>query len=149
MEKEPQRYQANEKASLSEHILKLVPYEQIIEIVDGIKIEDGEEFELAGKTHQILYYDQDDGNPIEFYKSTQLDGFDIYIWTSLIKKYPKAAFRTALIHEIAEIALICKNEEENAHDLAVQYEKKYIEESGTLSKEEEELTKFLIENKIV
>jgi len=54
----------------------------------AIRIKDGENFEIGGKTHQILYCPREAGKPIEFYKSTQLDGFDIYIWESLINKYP-------------------------------------------------------------
>jgi len=84
--------------------------------------------------HQLIFCEEEHGYPIEFHDSTELDGCDIYIWQS-VKEKGDDFLRTALAHELAEIAIYDILLEENkgdrqatekqSHDMALLYEKQY------------------------
>ena len=123
-----------------------MPYSQIQAVVTTLKLDNYEEFRFNNQTHQLIFSSQEDGAPIEFFKSTQLGGCDIYIWESL-KSRGEDFLRAALAHELAEIAiydiLFIKNKgdrsvtEKQSHLLALLYENKYEQENINESRREE------------
>jgi hypothetical protein len=108
------------------HIEKHVPFENILTIVQSLRLESFENLELCEKQHQLIFTETECGPPIAFYKSTQLSGFDIYIWESLREK-GEDKIQFALVHELAEISIRYLHlDSENAHRIALLYEEKYL-----------------------
>lgn len=123
-----------EKVSIPEEIENQVPYAEVQDVVRALKLEDYEQFEFNNQTHQLIFSEEEQGNPIEFFQSTVLTGCDVYIWES-VKTKGEDILRVALAHELAEIAvydiLTIKNKgntkatSQESHDIALLYEKKY------------------------
>lgn len=143
-------FEKTEKISIPDETESQVPYQEVCKVAQSLQLEDYEQFEFNNQTHQLIFCDKEDGKPIEFHKSTQLDGYDIYIWESVRTKGDDF-LRAILIHEIAEFTIkrLCfdisktiefeedhrRNQE--SHNLAKLYEKKFKLENMGVNRQHE------------
>lgn len=139
-----------------ENIERQVPYDELVTLLMTLKIEEYKPFRFNNKNHQLLFCEKEEGMGLEFHKSTELDGFDIYVWKSIIET-KKILFRIALAHELAEIAIInlfvIKDDRKifltvkESHEMACDIEKRFADEllgkNGILRKEYEDFAAWL------
>ena len=141
---------------IKEEIKRQIPYAELVSVLMSIDIEEYQPFIFNKQHHQLLFCERDVGLGIEFHKSTELDGFDIYVWRSIKEKF-NIFLRVALAHELAEIAIIntfivkdhiklflTVNE---SHDMARDFEKRFADEylgkSGYLREKYEHFATWL------
>jgi hypothetical protein len=111
---------------IQESLEKLVPFQQVFNVVQKLKLLHHEKFELLGKRHQLIFTDIEFSSPIEYYKSTQVSGCDIYIWESMRGNGEDLLLFT-LVHELSEISFKSLSlDSHNAHKMAILYERKYL-----------------------
>ncbi len=138
--------------SIQEEFERLVPFNKLITLLISINFNEDTTFNFNDRTHQVFFCEEEDGLPIEFFKSTELDGFDIYVWES-VKDKGDDFLKVILAHELTEIItvrlFIIRNQEkffltdEQRHDIAVIYEQKFADILlGKDSKRREEYARF-------
>lgn len=103
--------------------------ETIINVIENLKFEDYEQFEYNG-TNFLLIFDKEGESPqevdgVEYFASTKIDGFDIY----LLETLPKKEQKRRLFHEILECNLLGQGlDTRTAHEIATKNEQKIFGE---------------------
>jgi len=104
--------------------------ENLLSFIDSIQWEQGYEFSYNGSNFLLDITDAETvargqaGLPAEYFKSTAIDGWDIYLHDTI----PEAERKRVLFHEILEANLKDQGFSKNAHQLALKEEQKIFGE---------------------
>ena len=98
--------------------------EELLGIIDGMKIQDGEQFTFNGVSYYLCLLNQGEaehgGEDAFFNASTYIHGYDIYILETL----PPEERKRKLFHEILEANITGNLPSEQAHEIALQEEER-------------------------
>ena len=140
-------FEKKEEESELKEYERMVPYEEIRQTLDSLKIKDWEEFRFMDEINLIIFSDNKQAPPVEYFESTLNNGWDIYISRSLKPRKNKEFMKAILAHELAEIAvyevLLKKHNGDriaagqDLHRIGLAFENKYASENFDKQKQSE------------
>ncbi len=100
--------------------------EELLSTIENIKWKNGYEFSYNGTNFLLIIIRKEDiktkdaGEEAEHYASTEIDGYDIYLFDTI----PEVNRKRILFHEILEANLRHQGLENKAHEIALKEEQK-------------------------